>query len=103
MKISSFEDIMKYISKYRNNPKKISKLKENFTEYLDLCNEQNIIALINEIKNIPEMHEGIRIKYYTIDEFIKDLLDTNEIKYICSNMEQIINCSDMQLLIKKIY
>lgn len=139
MKISSFEDIMKYISKYRNNPKKIYKLKENFIEYLDLCNEQNIVDFINEIKSIPEMkitlyynsnvicrkfgietilrmtqemnfeerfkyiyemYEGIRIKYYTIDEFIKDLLATNEIEYICSNMEQIINCSDMQLLIK---
>lgn len=140
MKISSFEDIMKYISKYRNNPKKIYKLKENFIEYLDLCNEQNIIDFINEIKSIPEMkstlyynsnvicrkfgietilkmtqemnfeerfkyiyemYEGIRIKYYTIDEFIKDLLATNEIEYICSNMEQIINCSDIQLIIKK--
>lgn len=139
MKISSFENIMKYISKYRNNPKKIYKLKENFIEYLDLCNEQNIMDFINEIKSIPEMkitlyynsnvicrkfgietilrmtqemnfeerfkyiyemYEGIRIKYYTIDEFIKDLLATNEIEYICSNMEQIINCSDMQLLIK---
>lgn len=139
MKISSFEDILKYISKYRNNPKKIYKLKENFIEYLDLCNEQNIMDFINEIKSIPEMkitlyynsnvicrkfgietilrmtqemnfeerfkyiyemYEGIRIKYYTIDEFIKDLLATNEIEYICSNMEQIINCSDMQLLIK---
>lgn len=139
MKISSFEDMMKYISKYRNNPKKIYKLKENFIEYLDLCNEQNIMDFINEIKSIPEMkitlyynsdvicrkfgietilrmtqemnfeerfeyiyemYEGIRIKYYTIDEFIKDLLATNEIEYICSNMEQIINCSDMQLLIK---
>lgn len=139
MKISSFENIMKYITKYRNNPKKIYKLKENFIEYLDLCNEQNIMDFINEIKSIPEMkitlyynsnvicrkfgietilrmtqemnfeerfkyiyemYEGIRIKYYTIDEFIKDLLATNEIEYICSNMEQIINCSDMQLLIK---
>lgn len=51
-------------------------------------------------KYIYEMYEGIRIKYYTIDEFIKDLLSTNEIEYICSNLEQIINCSDMQLLIK---
>ena len=47
------------------------------------------------------MYEEIRIKYYTIDEFIKDLLATNEIEYICSNMEQIINCSDIQLIIKK--
>ena len=139
MKINSFEDILKYISKYRNNSKKIYKLRENLIEYLDLCNEQNIMDFINEIKSIPEMkitlyynsdvicrkfgietilrmtqemnfeerfkyiyeiYEGIRIKYYTIDEFIKDLLATNEIEYICSNMEQIINCIDMQLLIK---
>ena len=50
MKISSFENIMKYITKYRNNPKKIYKLKENFIEYLDLCNEQNIMDFILEEK-----------------------------------------------------
>ena len=55
MKISSVEDILKYISKYRNNSKKIYKLKENFIEYRDLCNEQNIMDFINEIKSIPEM------------------------------------------------
>ena len=55
MKISSVEDILKYISKYRNNSKKIYKLKENFIEYLDSCNEQNIMDFINEIKSIPEM------------------------------------------------
>lgn len=139
MKIKSFEDIMKYIDKYRNNPKKILKLKENFTEYLKLCSEQNIMLLINEIQSIPEMentlyynsdvlcrrfgiktilemtrgmnfkerfkyiygmYEIIRIKYYTIDEFIDDLLTNNEIEYICSNMKQIIDCSDIELLIK---
>lgn len=138
MKIKSFEDIMKYIDKYRNNPKKILKLKENFTEYLKLCSEQNIMLLINEIQSIPEMentlyynsdvlcrrfgiktilemtrgmnfkerfkyiygmYEIIRIKYYTIDEFIDDLLTNNEIEYICSNMKQIIDCSDIELLI----
>lgn len=139
MQIKSFEDIMRYIDKYRNNPKKILKLKERFTEYLDLCNEQNIMILINEIQSIPEMentlyyncdvickmfgietilgmtqgmdfkerfeyiydmYEGIRIKYYTIDEFINDLVVNNEMEYICSNMEQIINCSDIELLVK---
>ena len=139
MKIKSFEDIMKYIAKYRDNPKKISKIKDNFIEYLELCNEQNIIFLIKEIQSIPEMgntlyyksdvicrmfgietilsmtqemnfeerfkyiydmYEGIRIKYYTIDEFINDLIANNEIGYICCNMEQIINCSDMKLLVK---
>lgn len=139
MKIKSFEDIMRYIDKYRDNPKKISKIKDNFAEYLELCNEQNIMFLIKEIHSIPEMgntlyynsdvicrmfgietilsmtremnfeerfkyiydmYEGIRIKYYTIDEFINDLIANNEIGYICSNMEQIINCSDMKLLVK---
>lgn len=139
MKISSFEDLMKYISRYRNNPKKILKLKENFTEYLDLCNEQNIINYINEIKSIKgmentlyynsdsicskfgigtilkitqkmefrerfeyihEMYEGIRLKYYTMDEFLDDLMEYNETKYICDNMEQVINSSDIHSLIK---
>ena len=46
MKINSFENLMKYISKYRSNPKKISKIKDKFNEYLDLCTEQNIIYYI---------------------------------------------------------
>lgn len=139
MKISSFEDLMKYISRYRNNPKKISKIKDNFNEYIDLCNEQNIIDCINEIKNIPEientlyynsdsiyrkfgigtilkitqemefrkrfkyiheMYEGIRLKYYTIDEFLDNLMEYNENEYICNNMEQVINYSDIHSLIK---
>ena len=68
MKISSFEDLMKYISKYRNNPKKISKIKDNFNEYIDLCNEQNIIDCINEIKNIPEIENTL---YYNSDSIYR--------------------------------
>ena len=48
MKINSFENLMKYISKYKSTPKKISKVKDKFNEYLNLCNEQNIIDYINE-------------------------------------------------------
>ena len=51
MKITSFEDLMKYINKYRNKPKRISKIKKNFTEYIKLCSEQNIMFFINEIKD----------------------------------------------------
>lgn len=139
MKIRSFEDLIKYISKYQNNYKKISKIKGNFAEYLNLCDERNIIDFINKIKSIPEMkdtlyynsdsicrkfgigtilqitqsmafrerfkyihdvYEGIRLKYYTIDEFLDDLIKYNENKYICDNMEQIINFSDIHSLIK---
>lgn len=139
MKINSFENLMKYISKYRSNPKKISKIKDKFNEYLDLCTEQNIIDYINELKNIPqmentlyynsdsiyrkfgigsilkltqtmefrkrfeyihEMYKKIRLKYYTIDEFLDDLMEYNESEYICDNMEQIINSSDIHSLIK---
>lgn len=139
MKINSFENLMKYISKYRSNPKKISKVKDKFNEYLNLCNEQNIIDYINELKNIPqmentlyynsdsiyrkfgigsilkltqtmefrkrfeyihEMYKKIRLKYYTIDEFLDDLMEYNESEYICDNMEQIINSSDIHSLIK---
>ena len=35
MKITSFEDLMKYIEKYRNNPKRMLKIKKNFTKYND--------------------------------------------------------------------
>lgn len=139
MKINSFENLMKYISKYRSNPKKISKIKDKFNEYLDLCTEQNIIDYINELKNIPqmentlyynsdsiyrkfgigsilkltqtmefrkrfeyihEMYKKIRLKYYTIDEFLDNLMEYNESEYICDNMEQIINFSDIHSLIK---
>lgn len=139
MKINSFENLMKYISKYRSNPKKISKIKDKFNEYLDLCTEQNIIDYINELKNIPqmentlyyssdsiyrkfgigsilkltqtmefrkrfeyihEMYKKIRLKYYTIDEFLDNLMEYNESEYICDNMEQIINSSDIHSLIK---
>ena len=130
---------MKYISKYRSSPKKISKIKDKFNEYLDLCTEQNIIDYINELKNIPqmentlyynsdsiyrkfgigsilkltqtmefrkrfeyihEMYKKIRLKYYTIDEFLDNLMEYNEGEYICDNMEQIINSSDIHSLIK---
>ena len=52
MKITSFEDLMKYIEKYRNNPKRMSKIKKNFTEYIELCSEQNIMIFINEYELI---------------------------------------------------
>jgi hypothetical protein len=139
MKITSFEDLMKYIEKYRNNPKRMSKIKKNFTEYIELCSEQNIMIFINEIRNIPEMentlyynsdyiyrkfgietifkmtkemkfkerfeyihkiYEKIRIKSYTIYEYIEDLIKSNEIDYICDNMEEIVDFSDIRLLIK---
>ena len=32
MRIRNFEDLMKYLDKYENNPKKMSKIKKNFTE-----------------------------------------------------------------------
>ena len=35
---------------------------------------------------IHEMYEGIRFKYYTIDEYVEDLMEYNEIEYICNNM-----------------
>ena len=139
MKITSFEDLMKYIEKYRNNPKRMSKIKKKFTEYIELCSEQNIMIFINEIRNIPEMentlyynsdciyrkfgietifkmtkemkfkerfeyihkiYEKIRIKSYTIYEYIEDLIKSNEIDYICDNMEEIVDFSDIRLLIK---
>ena len=68
MKINSFENLMKYISKYRSNPKKISKVKDKFNEYLNLCNEQNIIDYINELKNIPQMENTL---YYNSDSIYR--------------------------------
>ena len=33
MKINSFDNLIKYITKYKNNPKKMSNIKENFKEF----------------------------------------------------------------------
>ena len=49
---------------------------------------------------IHEMYKKIRLKYYTIDEFLDNLMEYNEGEYICDNMEQIINSSDIHSLIK---
>lgn len=139
MKISSFEELIKYIKKYRNNPKKMSNIRKKFTEYLELCSEQNVMLFIKDVKSIKEiestlyynsdaicrkfgiktilkmtsemafkerfeyiheMYEGIRMKYYTIDEYIEDLIKFNEIDYICDNMKQIVDSSDIYLLIR---
>lgn len=138
MRINNFESLMKYISKYKNNPKKMVKIKENFDKYLDMCNEQSVIFFINQIRDVPgmekalyysseeiyrkfgietilkttacmgfkdrfeyiyEMYEGIRFKYYTVDEYIEDLMKYNENGYICENMEQVIASGDINLLI----
>lgn len=139
MRIRNFEDLMKYLDKYENNPKKMSKIKKNFTEYLLLCGQENIMMFIDKIKNIPEMestlyyqsnsiykrfgietilrmtqemnfkkrfeyiremYEGVRVKYYTLYEFVENLIANSESEYICKNVEQLIDLSDIQLLIK---
>lgn len=138
MKIRSFDNLMKYITKHKNNVRKITNIKRNFKEYLELCNEQNIMLFINQVKAIPEMektlsynldficrefgieiilkitegmsfakrfehiheiYKEIRIKYYTIDEYVDDLIKYNEIDYICDNMDQVIRSADMNILI----
>ena len=68
MRIRNFEDLMKYLGKYKNNPKKISKFKENFAEYLSLCSQENIIIFIEELKNIPGMENTL---YYQSDTIFK--------------------------------
>lgn len=137
MKINNFDDLMKYIIKYKNNTKKMSKIKENFKQYLELCNKQNIMLFINQVKKIPgidttlyynldsicrkfgieiilkmteemdfnerfkyihEMYEGIRLKYYTIDEYVDDLMRFNETEYICNNMNQVVNFANINTL-----
>ena len=139
MRIRNFEDLMKYLDKYKNSPQKLSKIKENFTEYLSLCSQENIMIFIDEIKNISgmantlyyqsdsiykkfgietilkmtqgmnfkkrfeyihEMYEGFRMKYYTLDEYVEDLIANSESEYICDNMEQLIDLGDIQSLIK---
>lgn len=140
MRINSYNDLIKNVQKYKNEPKKIAKTKQNFSEYLQLCDEQNIMNFINEIKNIPEMkstlyynsdsicrrfsigiilkmtqgmqfkerfefihemYEGIRFKYYTMDEYLEDLINYNETEYVCDNMNEIITLSDINTLIDK--
>ncbi len=137
MKINNFDDLIKYITKYKDNAKKMSKIKKNFKQYIELCDEENIVLFINQVKKIPEMHntifynsdficqkfgintilemtkamdfknrfayiyeiyENIRLKYYTIDEFIDDLLKYNQTDYICENMNQIVDSANINTL-----
>lgn len=137
MKIDSFEKLINYIKIYRNNEKKILKIKRNFSKYIDLCDNNNFIFFINEIKDIPvmknviyynsdiiyrkfgiktilditkkmefnqrysfihEMYELIRLSYYTLDEFVEDLIQNNENDYICNNMKSIIDLSNIVYL-----
>lgn len=140
MKINNFENLMKYIAKYKNNVRKMINIKENFKEYLELCNEENIMLFINQVKIIPgmgttlkynsdficrkfgigiilkmteemdfnarfeyiyEMYECIRMKRYTIDEYIEDLMANNESKYICDNMKELVKEGNIQILIEQ--
>lgn len=143
-KIDNFENLINYIKIYRNNEKKMLKIRRNFSKYIDLCNNNNFIFFINEIKDIPamknvvyynsdiiyrkfgiktilditkemefkqrysflhEMYELIRISYYTLYEFLDDLIQNNEIDYIRNNLDLIIdssNIDDLTGLLKKL-
>ena len=144
IKIDSFENLINYIKIYRNNEKKMLKIRRNFSKYIDLCDNNNFIFFINEIKDIPvmknvvyynsdiiyrkfgiktilditkerefkqrysflhEMYELIRISYYTLYEFLDDLIQNNEIDYIRNNLDLIIdssNIDDLTGLLKKL-
>lgn len=144
LKIDNFENLINYIKIYRNNEKKMLKIRRNFSKYIDLCNNNNFIFFINEIKDIPamknvvyynsdiiyrkfgiktilditkemefkqrysflhEMYELIRISYYTLYEFLDDLIQNNEIDYIRNNLDLIIdssNIDDLTGLLKKL-
>ena len=139
MKVRSFEELIEYIDKYKNNSKKMSKIEENFSKYLSLCSQENIMIFIDKIKNISgmerilyyksdfiykkfgietilrmtkgmdfkkrfqyiyEMYEGFRIKYYTPDEYIEDLIANGESEYVCKNIGQLIDFADIKSLIE---
>ena len=136
-KIDNFENLINYIKIYRNNEKKMLKIRRNFSKYIDLCDNNNFIFFINEIKDIPamedvvdynsdiiyrkfgiktilditkkmefkqrysfinEMYELIRLSYYTLDEFLDDLIQNNETDYICNNLDIIIDSSNIDNL-----
>lgn len=144
IKIDSFENLINYIKIYRNNEKKMLKIKRDFLKYIGLCDDHNFLFFINEIKDIPvmknvvyynsdiiyrkfgiktilditkemefkqrysflhEMYELIRISYYTLYEFLDDLIQNNEIDYIRNNLDLIIdssNIDDLTGLLKKL-
>ena len=70
MKINNFDDLIKYITKYKDNAKKMSKIKKNFKKYLELCNSENIMLFINQVKKIPEMGTTL---YYNSDFICRNL------------------------------
>ena len=134
IKIDSFENLINYIKIYRNNEKKMLKIRRDFLKYIGLCDDHNFLFFINEIKDIPvmknvvyynsdiiyrkfgiktilditkemefkqrysflhEMYELIRISYYTLYEFLDDLIQNNEIDYIRNNLDLIIDSSNI--------
>lgn len=144
LKIDNFENLINYIKIYRNNEKKMLKIRRDFLKYIGLCDDHNFLFFINEIKDIPvmknvvyynsdiiyrkfgiktilditkemefkqrysflhEMYELIRISYYTLYEFLDDLIQNNEIDYIRNNLDLIIdssNIDDLTGLLKKL-
>lgn len=144
LKIDNFENLINYIKIYRNNEKKMLKIRRDFLKYIGLCDDHNFLFFINEIKDIPvmknvvyynsdiiyrkfgiktilditkemefkqrysflhEMYELIRISYYTLYEFLDDLIQNNEIDYIRNNLGLIIdssNIDDLTGLLKKL-
>lgn len=134
IKIDSFENLINYIKIYRNNEKKMLKIRRDFPKYIGLCDDHNFLFFINEIKDIPvmkkvvyynsdiiyrkfgiktilditkemefkqrysflyEMYELIRVSYYTLYEFLDDLIQNNEIDYIRNNLDIIIDLSNI--------
>ena len=61
MKINSFENLMKYISKYKSTPKKISKVKDKFNE-LDL-GQLKISSFEPLILKNNGCHECFKLQY----------------------------------------
>lgn len=58
------------------------------------------MSFTKRFEYIHEMYEGYRLKYYTLDEYVEDLIANNESEYICENMKQLIDLGNIQSLIK---
>ena len=49
MKLTNFEDLINFIKNYNKDDEKIKEFGDNFTQYIDFCNDEELIKLIHEM------------------------------------------------------
>ena len=53
--VDSFEDLIKYVVTLTPNHNTVANIRDNFEYCLNLCNDENIIIFVDELKNNPKL------------------------------------------------